>query len=71
MVVRPLRYAVVATLRTLPPGRPLPHRAYQHLPAADHDARRAAGSPACEPVRCPQRPPVVRAVEVDAFPRVL
>ena len=25
------------------------------------------GSPACAPVRCQQRPPVVRAVEVDAF----
>ena len=29
------------------------------------------GSPACEPVRCQQRPPVVRAVEVDAFSPVL
>lgn len=34
--------------------------------------RRAArgallGEPACEPVRYQQRPPVVRAVEVDAF----
>jgi hypothetical protein len=29
------------------------------------------GSPACEPVRCQQRPPVVRAVAVDAFSPVL
>src|SRR6266446_10921132 len=69
--VRPLRYAVVSTLRTLPPGRPLPHRSHQHRPATDQDARRAAGSPAGEPVRGPQRPPVVRAVEVDTFSPVL
>src|SRR5881628_3833665 len=29
------------------------------------------GLPACAPVRCQQRPPVVRAVEVDAFSPVL
>jgi hypothetical protein len=29
------------------------------------------GSPACAPVRCQQRPPVVWAVEVDLFSPVL
>jgi hypothetical protein len=35
------------------------------LPTTTRGAR--LGEPACEPVRCPQRPPVVRAVAVDAF----
>ena len=39
------------------------------LPTKTRGAR--LGEPACEPVRCPQRPPVVRAVEVDAFSSAL
>ena len=34
-------------------------------------AVRCLATPACEPVRCQQWPPVVRAVEVEAFSPVL
>jgi hypothetical protein len=45
------------------------HTSISRLPTTTYSALR--GSPACEPVRGQQRPPVGRAVAVDAFSPVL
>ena len=45
------------------------HTSISRLPTTTYGA--LLGLPACAPVRCQQRPPVVRAVEVDAFSPVL
>jgi hypothetical protein len=45
------------------------HTSIYRLPTTMRGA--LLGSPACEPVRCQQRPPVGRAIEVDAFSPVL
>jgi hypothetical protein len=42
------------------------HTSIDRLPTT---MRGALGSLACEAVRCQQRPPVVRVIEVDAFSR--